>query len=424
MSTTAQTPADETAVIEAAAQAPLRDLPRIGLGLLRKRVSEGELGMLPVILGLVVIAVVFQSLNQNFLTALNLTNLMSQVAAFGTIGVGVVFVLLLGEIDLSVGSVSGLCAAVLAVLNVHYGVPAAFAVLLAVLTGTAIGLFHGAWFAKLRVPAFVVTLAGLIGWQGAQLFVLGGTGTINLNDPFITDIANRQVPVVLGWIIAAALLGVYAAATLRTYWRRRHAGLVVGPFAGLVARIVVVGGGVVAATAVMSVDRSRSIISIAGVPTGVLVFLALVLGLDLMVQRTVFGRKIYAVGGNIEAARRAGINVDRIRISVFAIASTLAACGGILAASRLFAANQSSGSGDVLLDSIAAAVIGGTSLFGGRGRPRNALLGALVIGAIANGMDLLALASSVKFMITGGVLLLAVTIDATARRGREAAGRA
>jgi D-xylose transport system permease protein len=417
----APTPADESAVI---AQAPVTSLPQVLLGIMRRRVREGELGPIPVILGLLVIAVVFQTLNSNFLTPVNLTNLTVQIASMGTIAVGVVLVLLLGEIDLSVGWVSGLCAAVMAVLNVNYGVPAVIAVVLAILAGTAIGLFQGTWFTKLHVPAFVVTLAGYIGFQGALLFVLGGTGTINLNDAFIGDIANRLVPVALGWIIAAALVALYAVASLRTYWRRARSGLVVGPFIGLVTRIVVVAAGTVAAMAIMSVDRSRSVIPIQGVPTGVLIFVAIVITFDLLVQRTRFGRYILAVGGNIEAARRAGVSVNRIRIAVFALASTLAACGGILAASRLFAVNQSSGGGDVLLNSIAAAVIGGTSLFGGRGRPRNALLGALVIGSIANGMDLLALASSVKFMITGGVLLLAVTIDAASRRGREAAGRA
>jgi D-xylose transport system permease protein len=414
-------PADETAVLS---QAPVTSLPVVWLGLVRKRLSQGELGSLPVVLGLIVIAVVFQALNSHFLSALNLTNLLVQIAAIGTIAVGVVFVLLLGEIDLSVGWTSGFCAAVLAVLNVNYGVPAVVAVIAAVLTGTTIGLFQGTWFAKLHVPAFVVTLAGYIGLQGGLLFVLGSSGTINLNDPFIGDIANRLVPVGLGWIFAAATVGVYAIVSLRTYWRRTRARLQVGPFAGLIARIVIVAGGTAAAVAIMSVDRSSGVIPIQGVPTGVLIFVGIVVGMDLVVQRTRFGRQVLAVGGNIEAARRAGIGVDRVRISVFALASTLAAIGGLLAASRLFAVNQNSGGGDILLDSIAAAVIGGTSLFGGRGRPRNALLGALVIGAIANGMDLLALSSAVKFMITGGVLLLAVTIDAASRRGREASGRA
>jgi D-xylose transport system permease protein len=342
----------------------------------------------------------------------------------GTIAVGVVFVLLLGEIDLSVGAVSGLCAGAMAVLNVHYGVPAVISVIMAILAGTFIGLFQGTWFTRLHVPAFVVTLAGLIGFQGALLYVLGSTGTINLNDPFIGDIANRLVPVALGWIIAAALVAMYAISNLRTYYRRVRSGLVVGPFIGVVVRIIIVAGGVALALAIMSVDRSNSVIPIQGVPMGVLVFIAVVISFDLIVQRTRFGRNVLAVGGNIEAARRAGINVNRVRVTVFALTSTLAALGGILAASRLFAVNQGSGGGDLLLNSIAAAVIGGTSLFGGRGRPRNALLGALVIGSIANGMDLLALSSAVKFMITGGVLLLAVTIDAASRRGREAAGRA
>ena len=424
MTTTAKSPADEPAVVDAAAHAPLRQMPRILLGLLRKRISEGELGVVPVVLGLVVIAIVFQTLNSNFLTALNLTNLMAQVAAFGTIAVGVTFVLLLGEIDLSVGSVSGFCAGVLVVLNVKYGWPALPSLLAALATGVAIGVFDGVWVSKLHVPSFVVTLAGNIAFLGALLFILGSSGTISINDPFLNDIANRLLPVALGWIIAAVLVGAYAMVSLRTFWRRSRSGLVVGPFAAVVARIVILGGGVAAATAIMSVDRSRSVISIAGVPMGVLVFLALLLGFDLLVQRTRFGRDVYAVGGNIEAARRAGISVDRVRIAVFALCSGLAAAGGIMAASRLFAVNQSSGGSDVLLNSIAAAVIGGTSLFGGRGRPRNALVGALVIGAIANGMDLQALSSSVKFIITGIVLLLAVTIDATARRGREAAGRA
>jgi D-xylose transport system permease protein len=418
---TVRTPADETAILS---EVPVTSLPLVWLGLVRKRLREGELGSLPVVLGLLVIAITFQTLNSNFLTPLNLTNLMVQIAAMGTIAVGVVFVLLLGEIDLSVGAVSGLCAGLLAVLNVNYGVPAVISVIMAIVAGTVIGVFQGNWFTRVHVPAFVVTLAGLIGFQGALLFVLGGTGTINLNDPFIGDIANRLVPVALGWIIAAALVAFYAISNLRTYFRRVRAGLIVGPLVGVVVRIIIVGAGAAAALAIMSVDRSHSVIPIQGVPMGVLVFIAVVIGFDLIVQRTRFGRNILSVGGNIEAARRAGINVNRVRVAVFALTSTLAALGGVLAASRLFAVNQSSGGGDLLLNSIAAAVIGGTSLFGGRGRPRNALLGALVIGSIANGMDLLALSSAVKFMITGGVLLVAVTIDAASRRGREAAGRA
>ncbi|MDI3341122.1 MAG: sugar ABC transporter permease [Sphaerobacter sp.] len=391
----------------------------------QQRARRADLGALPVLLGLGVIAIIFQFANRNFLTALNLTNLMVQIAAVGTIAVGVTLVLLLGEIDLSVGAVSGLAAGVMAVLSVKQGWPAVAAVAAGVLVGSAIGLLQGAWSVKLGVPSFIVTLAGLLGWQGALLRVLGPTGTINLNDPFITGLANRLLPVWLGWAIGLAFALIYAAATLWSRRQRLRAGLPAASARGVAARIAIVAVAVLAAVAIMSVNRSANPqVHIAGVPSGVLIFLGFVVVFDQVTRRTRFGRHIFAVGGNAEAARRAGINVDRVRIAVFVLASTLAACGGLLAASRLYAVNQASGSGDVLLDAIAAAVIGGTSLFGGRGTVWAALLGALVIGAVSNGMDLLALSSAIKFMITGGVLLLAVTIDALARRSREAAGRA
>ncbi|MBX5446242.1 sugar ABC transporter permease [Sphaerobacter sp.] len=413
-------PAAEEAHVPAAAPG-LRGWLR-GVG---ERATRSNIGALPVLLGLAVIAVIFQIANHNFLTALNLTNLMIQIAAVGTIAVGVTLVLLLGEIDLSVGAVSGLAAGVMAVLSVKQGWPALAAVAAAILVGTAIGFLQGAWSFKLGVPSFIVTLAGLLGWQGALLRVLGTTGTINLNDPFITGIANRLLPLWLGWAAGIAFVLVYAGTALWSRRQRLQAGLPVPAAGGVILRIAVVSLGVLAAVALMSVDRSPNPrVQIAGVPSGVLIFLIFVVVFDLITRRTRFGRHIYAVGGNAEAARRAGINVDRVRITVFMLGSTLAACGGILAASRLYAVNQASGSGDVLLNSIAAAVIGGTSLFGGRGTVWSALLGALVIGAISNGMDLLALSAAIKFMITGGVLLLAVTIDALARRSRQAAGRA
>jgi D-xylose transport system permease protein len=393
-------------------------------GRLRRRIREGDLGPLPVVLALVAIAVIFQSQNSNFLSALNLTNLMVQIAAVGTISVGVVLILLLGEIDLSVGAVSGLCAGVTAVLSVRTGMPGPLAVAVGVLCGTAIGLIQGWWTTRLRVASFIVTLAGQLGWAGALLYLLGSTGTLNLDDGFITGLANQLVPVWLGWILGIGFIGASASSVVLLRRRRRAAGLAVAPPWALLLRLAILGGGTVAAITVMSIDRSRSVIPVRGVPAGVVLFLGFVVLLDVITQRTRYGRHIYAVGGSAEAARRAGIDVDRVRITVFMLASTLAACGGILAASRLYAVNQSSGGGDVLLDSIAAAVIGGTSLFGGRGRVWSALLGALVIGSIANGMDLLAFPSSVKFMITGGVLLVAVTIDAVSRRGRLASGRA
>ena len=381
-----------------------------------RRVRQGELGSLPVIIGLIVIWLYFSLSEENFLTSGNLTNLMLQITSLGIIAVGVVLVLLLGEIDLSVGIVSGVAAACMAVLSVNHDWPGWAAILVAVLVGTAIGLFQGSFVAFLQVPSFVVTLAGLLGFQGLLLYVLGDTGTINISDPEILDLANTFYSDYVGWIIAIVLLVPYVLLSLWGYRRRAAAGLEAGPFLLLAIRMAVVVIGVLVAVAVLNDDR--------GVPLATLIFIGIVLVVDFILQRTAWGRHVYAVGGNAEAARRAGISLTRVRLIVFASASTLAAVGGVMAASRLFAVNQGSGGGDVLLNAIAAAVIGGTSLFGGRGTAWSALLGALVIGSISNGMDLKALDSDVKFMVTGAVLLLAVTVDATARRGRRSAGRA
>ena len=383
---------------------------------LRRRVSEGELGSLPVVIGLVVIWLIFWWLNPNFLTARNITNLVLQIVVYGMIAAGVVLVLLLGEIDLSVGSVSGMCAAIMGVLNVKMGQPPLVALLAALVTGAAVGLLQGFWFTRLHVPSFVVTLAGLLAWSGAQLWVLGETGTINLNDKLIVGLANTFFPAWVGWAIAALAIIVFAIATGEEHRRRRAAGLVVGSPQLLALQVIIFGAVLFGAVAVLNADR--------GVPSGILILLGCVVVLDYVTRRTRFGRHIYAVGGNPEAARRAGISVTSIRVAVFSMGSLMAAAGGVMAASRLFAVNQSSGQSDTLLNSIASAVIGGVSLFGGRGSVWAAPLGALVIGSISNGMDLLALSSSVKFMITGAVLLLAVTIDALSRRGRESAGRA
>lgn len=381
-----------------------------------RRVREGELGSLPVIVGLIIIWLYFSLSEQNFLTAGNLTNLMLQITTMGIIATGVVLVLLLGEIDLSVGVVSGLAGACMAVLNVKHDWPGWLAILAAVLVGTAVGVFQGSFVTFFRVPSFVVTLAGLLGFQGLLLYVLGDTGTINLTDNTIIDLANTFFADYIGWIIAVLLLVPYVLLTLVGHRRRAASGLETTPLVLVVLRMTVVVVGVLVAVAVLNSDR--------GVPLATLIFVGLVIIVDFITQRTAFGRHVYAVGGNAEAARRAGISLIRIRLIVFASASTLAAIGGVMAASRLFAVNQASGSGDVLLNAIAAAVIGGTSLFGGRGTAWSALLGALVIGSIANGMDLKALDSSVKFMVTGAVLLIAVTVDATARRGRQSSGRA
>ncbi len=381
-----------------------------------RRLRQGELGSIPVIIGLIIIWTFFGIREENFLTAGNITNLMLQITAVGIIAVGVVMVLLLGEIDLSVGVVSGLAAAVMAVLNVNHEWPGWVSILIAVLVGVAIGAFQGFFITYLRVPSFVVTLAGLLGFQGVLLYVLGSTGTINLNDETITDLANTFFADWIGWLIALVLIVPYVLLVINGNRRRAAAGLDTQPVILLAIRIAIVVGGVIVAVLVLNQDR--------GVPLATVIFIGFVILFDFITRRTAFGRHVYAVGGNAEAARRAGISLTRVRMIVFIMCSTMAAIGGIMAASRLFAVNQASGSGDLLLNAIAAAVIGGTSLFGGRGNAWSALLGALVIGSISNGMDLMALESSVKYMVTGGVLLLAVTVDATARRGRQSAGRA
>ena len=375
------------------------------------RIARGELGTLQVVFALALIWAIFQIANNRFLTAVNLTNLMLQVTAVGIISIGVVLVLLLGEIDLSIGAVSGLCAGIMAVLTVQHGWSPGLAILAGLLAGTAIGLINGFFNTYFGIPSFVVTLAGLIAWQGALLQVLGSTGTVNLPPSIITDLTSTFYGGGVGWTLAVLVTGGTLAVGLMGKRRREKAVLEAPPLAGIVLRTVVVGAVMFIGVAILLSDR--------GVPLAVLILLALTGGFAFLTDRTKFGRHIYAVGGNAEAARRAGIRVTRIRVTVFAIASTMAAAGGIMAASRLIAVNQSSGSGDILLNAIAGPVIAGTSLFGGRGTVWSALLGALVIGSISNGMDLLGLQSSVKFMITGGVLLAAVTLDALARRQRS-----
>jgi D-xylose transport system permease protein len=382
----------------------------------RRRVSQGELGSLPVLIGLVAIWVTFYLANERFLSAVNLTNLMLQIAAMGMISAGIVLVLLLGEIDLSAGAVSGLAAAVMAILNVKLQWGAIPSLLAGLGTGAAIGLFQGIWITRFRVPSFVVTLAGFLGWQGALLYVLGGTGTVNLNDRFITGMTGTFFEPSVAWPLVIFIVIVDLATVALERARRSAAGLPQPRIRATATRVALTSGALVAATAIFTQDR--------GLPLGTLILVGVVLLLETVLVCTRFGRHVFAVGGNMEASRRSGIRVERIRVAVFTLGSTLAAAGGILASSRLLAVNQSSGSGDILLNAIAAAVIGGTSLFGGRGSAWSAILGALVIGSISNGMDLLALSSSVKFMVTGGVLLVAASIDAISRRGRQASGRA
>jgi D-xylose transport system permease protein len=380
-----------------------------------RRLVQGDLASLRVVIGLALIWAIFQYENDRFLSAQNLTNLMLQITAIGLISVGIVYVLLLGEIDLSVGAVSGLAAAVMAVLNVKHGWSPYLAIAAAVAVGMAIGLLQGSLFSRFVVPSFVVTLAGLLAWQGALLQVLGSTGSINLTDPKITGLANTFYSDTVGWIFAAIVIGAYGAVIFLGHRRRVAAGLATERITGLALRFGLVAVVTIVATTVFNSDR--------GVPLALLILLAFVVGMEYVVKRTTFGRHVFAVGGNAEAARRAGIRVNGVRIAVFGIAGTMAAIGGIMAASRLLAVNQNSGGNELLLLAIAGPVIAGTSLFGGRGSVWTALMGALVIGSISNGMDLLALSSAVKFMVTGGVLLLAVLVDAIARQQRAGSGR-
>ncbi|MGN6665085.1 MAG: sugar ABC transporter permease [Solirubrobacterales bacterium] len=380
-----------------------------------RRIVQGDLASLRVVIGLAVIWAIFQFENERFLSAENLTNLMLQITAVGLISVGIVYVLLLGEIDLSVGAVSGLAAAVMAVLNVKHGWSPYLAIAAALAVGLAIGFLQGFLFSRFGVPSFVVTLAGLLAWQGALLQVLGSTGSINLTDPKITGLANTFYSDAVGWIFAAIAIAAYGAVLAIGYRRRLSADLDTQSPTSLIVRFVLVAVVVIVAVAILNSDR--------GVPLALLILIAFVVGMEYVVKMTTFGRHVFAVGGNAEAARRAGISVNGIRVAVFSIAGTMAAIGGVMAASRLLAVNQNSGGNELLLLAIAGPVIAGTSLFGGRGSVWTALLGALVIGSISNGMDLLALSSAVKFMVTGGVLLLAVLVDAIARNQRQASGR-
>jgi D-xylose transport system permease protein len=380
-----------------------------------RRLVQGDLSSVRVVLGLVVIAIIFQVQEDRFLSAQNLTNLMLQITTIGLISVGIVYVLLLGEIDLSVGAVSGLSAAVMAVLSVNHGWNAYLAIAAAVATGAAIGFAQGSLFSRFVIPSFVVTLAGLLAWEGALLQVLGKTGSLNINDPKITGLANTFYSDTVGWIFAAVIIGAYAAVLALGYRKRVAAGLADGGPLTLIVRFVLLSALVIGAVAILNSDR--------GVPLAVMILLGFVVGMEFVAKRTGFGRHVFAVGGNAEAARRAGIRVNRVRIAVFTISGSMAAIGGVMAASRLFAVNQNSGGNELLLLAIAGPVIAGTSLFGGRGSVWTALLGALVIGSISNGMDLLSLSSAVKLMVTGGVLLLAVLVDAIARQQRQTSGR-
>jgi D-xylose transport system permease protein len=388
------------------------------------RVRGGDLGALPAVAGIVVLAILFTSLRpQTFPTPLNITNLLVQAVPISLLAMGLVFVLLLGEIDLSAGVVSGVCAAVMAVLMARHDVPWYWAVLAAVVTGTAIGLFTGFLVSVVRIPSFVVTLALFLGWQGVTLRIIGQGGTVPVRDPVIVGFTNSSMSTMWGWILAVAVILLFAALQLNRWRVQRSKTLASQPLVVVVARIVVIALVTLAVTWVLNINRALNPnIQLAGVPYAIPIVVVLLLVLTFVLMRTRFGRHAYAVGGNAEAARRAGINVTRIRILVFALSSAMAAISGIAAASRLASVDAGAGGGNTLLYAVAAAVIGGTSLFGGRGRVRDAVLGGLVIAIIANGLGLLGVEAYLNFIITGGVLLLAASVDALARRRAAATG--
>lgn len=416
----------DTATADAARAAAMEAEPSLVQGrgvrgygrLLLSRMRGGDLGSLPVVVGLAVIVVVFQTLNPTFLSSFNLVSLAAQIASTGIIAAGIVLVLMLGEIDLSVGSVSGVAAAVLAVANVGHGMSAALAILLAVACGSVIGLIHGLVFTRIGVPSFVVTLAGLLVWLGVQQRVLGPKGTINLPvGGWLTEVGQfAYLPPALGYLLALVTVAGYVASALRTRARRSVARLTVPPLWLPLGRGAVLAAVLLFMVHALSADR--------GVPWIFVLFVLVVGVTDWVLHRTRYGRSVFAIGGNIEAARRAGIKVDLVRTSVFVVGSTLAALGGVVGAMRAGSAGLDTGGGDVLINAIAAAVIGGTSLFGGRTRMYSALLGMLVIGSISNGLNLLSLSSDVRYVITGSVLLAAVIIDAASQRTRRHAGRA
>ncbi|MHA5050522.1 sugar ABC transporter permease [Streptomyces sp. SD15] len=388
----------------------------------KRKVKGGELGSLPVFIGLIVIWTIFQLQNDRFLSADNLSNISYYLSATGMLAIGLVFVLLLGEIDLSVGSVSGFASTLFAVFVVTHGMNAWLALLLTIVTGVGIGALHGWFFARIGVPAFVVTLAGFLGWNGLMLWLLGSSGTINIpseegpvhilgQSSFFMDQAIIGAYVLAGLGVLSMLVGSFGEQR-----RRRAAGVPFRPTSEIVLRV--------GALAVASFAAAAVLNNAAGVSNALVIFLAALVIVDFVLRRTPYGRKVFAVGGGIEAARRAGINVPMIRITVFAISGGFAAVGGMFFAGQTASATLNAGGGNTLMLAIAAAVIGGTSLFGGRGTVWSALLGMLVIQSIQTGLDLLNMNTSIQYMITGAVLLGAVVIDSVSRKSQKAAGRA
>ncbi len=383
------------------------------------RIRAGDTGALPVIAGLVILAVIFQTLNANFLTAGNLVNLMVQGSVYMLFALGMIFILLLGEIDLSIGFIGGVAGVVTALLVFgNSPVPWYVGVLAGLVVGTVIGLINGIIITAIGLPSFIVTLAGLLAWNGVMLLILGNGGTVPINDAMVVNIANGLLDPVTGWIVVGVLLIIYIVDRILATRRRKHA---TEPLSVTVLK----GVGVVIAGIVVvwlcNVNRGRAI-PIQGVPVVLLIVFFFAVLWTIVLTRTRFGTYIYAIGGNAEAARRAGISVNRIRIAGFTLAGFMGGVAGLVYASRLRSVSTNLDGGTLVLYCIAASVIGGTSLFGGRGKAISAILGGLVIASIDNGMGLLGLSAAARYVVTGVVLIVAVTIDALASRGRASSG--
>jgi D-xylose transport system permease protein len=389
------------------------------------RVRGGDIGSLPAVLGLIVLCLIFGIARPTFFSAVNFANLFSQGAAVIFIAMGLVFVLLLGEIDLSAGFASGVCGAVMAILLTNHGWDWYTAIPVALATGLVIGFTLGFLVAKVGIPSFVVTLAAFLAFQGILLVLLSGGKNISIRDPFVLALANKNMSVVVSWVLAIAAVAGYAALQIARVRGRAKRGLVTDPMGIVLARIVALAVILFSAVAVLTAERSINPLisgSVKGVPIVAPIIAVFLIFWTFVLGRTTYGRHVYAVGGNTEAARRAGIPVDRVRISVFVICSFMAAVGGIIAASRANSVDPNSGGSNVLLYAVGAAVIGGTSLFGGKGRVLDAVIGGAVIAVIDNGMGLMGYSAGTKFVVTGLILLLAASVDALSRRRAAATG--
>jgi D-xylose transport system permease protein len=384
------------------------------------RIKAGDVGSLPVVLGMIVITIFFTIKSPVFFSSINFNNLIVQMAGTTVVAIGVVFVLLLGEIDLSIGYVSGIAGVTVAWLQqpgTDHQVPGIVAILIAVAVGALIGVFQGSFVAFIGVPSFVVTLAGLLAWQGVIIRWIGEQGVIGIQDDLINDVANYVLPLWAAILVGLLVVLGVALSVAAGFYSRHKAGLKMRSVPLAVLRVVMIAVVVFGVIAISNHGRAR------GVPFAGVLVVALLAVWTFIAQRTTFGRHVYAVGGSAEAAHRAGINVKFIRVAVFAISSGLAAVGGIIFASRLNSVDLNAGGGTILLDAIAAAVIGGTSLFGGRGRVISALLGALVISTIGNGLSLIGSAAATQYIATGVILLGAVVLDTVSRRRLAASGR-